>query len=104
MVTFDATLPGTSVDQWRAALADRNLDEVNLDGVEELVVVSAHPDDETLAAGGLMATAAGRGIAVHVIIVTDGSASHPDSPTHSTADLARRRRGVHRGRDDQPHR
>lgn len=91
MVTFDATLPGTSVDQWRAALANRNLDEVNLDGVEELVVVSAHPDDETLAAGGLMATAAGRGIAVHVIIVTDGSASHPDSPTHSTADLARRR-------------
>ena len=89
MVSFDATLPGTSVATW--ALAERTFDEVDLDGVEELIVFSAHPDDETLAAGGLMATAAGRGIAVHVIIVTDGSASHPDSPTHSTADLARRR-------------
>ena len=91
MVTFDATLPGTSVEQWRAALAAERLGEIDLDGVEELVVVSAHPDDETLAAGGLMATAAGRGVAVHVIIVTDGAASHPDSPTHSSADLARRR-------------
>lgn len=91
MVSFDATLPGTSVEQWRAALAEQRIDEVDLDGVDELVVVSAHPDDETLAAGGLIATAAGRGIAVHVIIVTDGSASHPGSPTHSTADLARRR-------------
>ena len=91
MVTFDATLPGTSVEQWRAALAAEKLGEIDLDGVEELVVVSAHPDDETLAAGGLMATAAGRGVAVHVIIVTDGAASHPDSPTHTSADLARRR-------------
>ncbi len=91
MVTFDPTLPGTSAEQWRATLTEHSLDEVSLDGVEELVVVSAHPDDETLAAGGLMATAAGRGIAMHVIIVTDGSASHPQSPTHSSDDLARRR-------------
>lgn len=91
MVTFDATLPGTSIDQWRTALDNREFVEVQLDGVEELVVVSAHPDDETLAAGGLIATAAGRGIPVHVIIVTDGSASHPGSPTHSAADLAHRR-------------
>ena len=51
MVTFDATLPGTSVERWRAALAAERLGEIDLDGVEELVVVSAHPDDETLAAG-----------------------------------------------------
>ena len=91
MVTFDATLPGTSANQWQAALADQSIAEFDLDGVEQLVVVSAHPDDETLAAGGLMATAAQRGIAVHVIIVTDGAASHPDSATHSPADLARLR-------------
>ena len=88
-MTFDATLPGTSVDQWRLALSDRS--PVGLDGVQQLLVFSAHPDDETLAAGGLIATAAARGIPVQVVIVTDGSASHPQSPTVAADQLALRR-------------
>jgi LmbE family N-acetylglucosaminyl deacetylase len=91
MVTFDATLPGTSPDVWRSALDARDLPAVSLDGVEQLLVLSAHPDDETLAAGGLIATAASLGIAVQVVIVTDGAASHPVSPSVSAGDLALRR-------------
>ncbi len=89
MVTFDATLPGTSVEQWSGAL--ESLPPVDLEGVEQLLVFSAHPDDETLAAGGLIATAAARGIPVQVVIVTDGSASHPNSSTVDAQTLSMRR-------------
>lgn len=57
-----------------------------------LLVLAAHPDDETLGAGGLIAASAASGARVEVIIATDGAASHPDSPTHTPNQLARRRR------------
>ena len=41
------------------------------------VVVAPHPDDETLAVGGLLAELRLRNVDVHVIAVTDGEASHP---------------------------
>lgn len=44
-----------------------------------LLAVAPHPDDETVGCGGLLALAARAGIAVHVVIVTDGAASHPNS-------------------------
>ncbi len=59
---------------------------------DHLVVVAAHPDDETLGAGGLIALASAAGAKLTVIVATDGDASHSDSPTHSPADLAHRRR------------
>jgi LmbE family N-acetylglucosaminyl deacetylase len=43
------------------------------------VVLSPHPDDETLGAGGLIASACTAGQEVNVIVVTDGSGSHPQS-------------------------
>lgn len=57
-----------------------------------LVVLAAHPDDEALGAGGLIASVARAGSKVEVIIATDGEASHPGSPTHSPAVLAALRR------------
>ena len=86
MVTFDSELPGTPIEVWDEALAGRRLAPLNPDATS-LVVIAAHPDDETLGAGGLIAAASHLGIPVHVIIVTDGGASHPDSPTHRPEQL-----------------
>jgi len=58
-----------------------------------LLVLGAHPDDESLGAGGLIAAAARGGASVEVILATDGEASHPNSPTHTPNQLALRRRG-----------
>jgi LmbE family N-acetylglucosaminyl deacetylase len=43
------------------------------------VILSPHPDDETLGAGGLIADACASGQAVDVVVVTDGAGSHPRS-------------------------
>ena len=45
-----------------------------------LVVVAPHPDDEVLGCGGVIAAAVARGIPVHVVLTTDGGASHPEAP------------------------
>ena len=86
MVSFDSALAGTAVDEWAGSLDD--VPTLNLDDVTSVVVVAAHPDDETLGAGGLIAECSARGIDVSVVVVTDGSASHPDSPTHTPGELA----------------
>ena len=44
----------------------------------KLAVVAPHPDDETLAAGGLIFDLIRAGWCVIVVVVTDGAASHPD--------------------------
>jgi LmbE family N-acetylglucosaminyl deacetylase len=87
-VTFDAAEAGTPAATWAADARLRSLPPLGLDGMSRLVVVAAHADDETLGAGGLIARAAARGIPIDVIVVTDGSASHPESPTHSAEDVA----------------
>lgn len=78
MVTFDASLPGTSAGDWSADPRLHNRPALNLAGADELVVIAAHPDDETLGAGGLIAHCTQLGMAVRVICVTDGAASHAD--------------------------
>ena len=50
-----------------------------LTGGTPFVVLSPHPDDETLGAGGLIAQARATEQDVDVIVVTDGSGSHPRS-------------------------
>jgi LmbE family N-acetylglucosaminyl deacetylase len=50
-----------------------------LTGGAPFVVLSPHPDDETLGTGGLIAEARAMGQDVDVIVVTDGSGSHPRS-------------------------
>ncbi len=44
------------------------------------VIVAPHPDDETLAAGGLIATQRSRQIPVTLLAVTDGEAAYPNAP------------------------
>jgi LmbE family N-acetylglucosaminyl deacetylase len=90
---FDHRDDGTSEAAWMhsARLAAAPAAELPSCGAH-LVVLAAHPDDETLGAGGLIATAAASGVSVEVIIATDGAASHPGSPTHTPDQLALRRR------------
>jgi LmbE family N-acetylglucosaminyl deacetylase len=52
------------------------------------VAVAAHPDDESLGAGGLLASASRSGLTVDLLCATDGEGSHPDSPTRTPEELA----------------
>ncbi len=51
------------------------------------VVFAPHPDDETLGCGGLIARKRNEGLPVHVVFITDGSASHPGHPRLSPAEV-----------------
>lgn len=56
------------------------------------LVLAPHPDDETLGSGQLICTLADAGRPPQVVFLTDGAASHPDSPTWPPSRLAARRR------------
>jgi LmbE family N-acetylglucosaminyl deacetylase len=48
--------------------------------VKHVLVVAPHPDDETLGAGGFIATLRLRGIEVTVVAITDGENAYPEMP------------------------
>ncbi|WP_435081014.1 PIG-L family deacetylase [Clavibacter michiganensis] len=91
-VAFDAREPGTDAGAWDADPRWDALAAPDLSGMAALLVVSAHADDESIGAAGLMATAAARGVPVTLVIVTDGAASHPGSPTRTPDELVAVRR------------
>ena len=62
-----------------------SLGEITRDG--GLVVVAPHPDDESLGCGGLIAAACASGIAVRLVVVSDGVGSHPKSRRYPPAAL-----------------
>jgi LmbE family N-acetylglucosaminyl deacetylase len=55
-----ARLPALAVRDWASA-----------------VILAAHPDDEVLGAGGIIATLAAAGARLRLVAVTDGEGSHP---------------------------
>lgn len=89
---FESRLAGTAEAQWTARdLAD--LPVVAPPGAgDRLLVVAAHPDDESLGAGGLIAEAVAHGAEVRIVVASDGEASHPRSLSHSSMQLATIRR------------
>lgn len=56
-----------------------------------LLVIAPHPDDETIGAYALMTRLRRRGVAVRILVVTDGGASHTASPTWPRHRLIRER-------------
>jgi LmbE family N-acetylglucosaminyl deacetylase len=57
------------------------------------VVVAPHPDDESLACGGLIADACRQGLRGTVVIVSDGVGSHPNSSAYPPDRLRSLREG-----------
>ena len=57
------------------------------------IVVAPHPDDESLACGGLIAEACRQGLQGKIVIVSDGVGSHPNSKTYPSNRLKSLREG-----------
>lgn len=71
---FDTRLAGTDEPAWLSHLSATPLWQPE---ESTLVVVSPHPDDETLGAGGLMRASTLRGQRVIVVSITDGEKARP---------------------------
>ena len=67
-----------------------DVDELAAGGV---LVVVPHPDDETLGCGAALVAAVEAGHEAHVVVLTDGGASHPRSARWPRERLAARRAG-----------
>lgn len=91
MVTFSHTDTGTEEEDWAAsglgALAELPLSPQELRGMR-FVVLAAHPDDESLGAGGLLALLHSLEADVEAVLCTAGEGSHPDSTTMTPERLA----------------
>ncbi len=72
-----------------AALPFGTLDDILAPG--SALVLAPHPDDETLGCGGLIAEACAQRRDIHVLIVTDGTGSHPGSRAWPAARLKAQR-------------
>jgi LmbE family N-acetylglucosaminyl deacetylase len=66
----------------------RDLDALPFGTLDELIgpgrplILAPHPDDESLGCGGLIAACSARGRPPCIVVVTDGTGSHPASRTH----------------------
>jgi LmbE family N-acetylglucosaminyl deacetylase len=66
----------------------------NLASRGHVIVIAPHPDDETLAAGGLLYDLSRRGWTASVIVVSDGARSHPGTVNLATIREAECRRAA----------
>jgi LmbE family N-acetylglucosaminyl deacetylase len=73
---IDAAL-GTDESAWQQWLAVRRLQDADVTRWSSAVIVAAHPDDEVLGAGGIVAMLAACGTRIRLVAATDGERSHP---------------------------
>ena len=81
--------PGTAEATWAGWARLGALPVADITRWRSAVILAAHPDDEVLGAGGLIAALAAAGARLRLVAVTDGEASHPGHP--APGELARRR-------------
>lgn len=67
---------GTAAHTWVDAGID--LPPLDLDGCREVVLVGAHPDDETLGFGATASMLAASGVRVQIVSASDGGAAFPE--------------------------
>jgi LmbE family N-acetylglucosaminyl deacetylase len=93
-VTMIEPSAGTDERVWRDWHAPAAWPELDLAALADqtVVVLAAHPDDEVLGVGGLLARLAGLGADLRLIWATDGEASHPCSTAPVVARLGAVRR------------
>ena len=95
-VPFAHTDAGTPESTWLGSEHWDGVGVLDLPAVAQryarVLVLSAHPDDETLGIGGLVADLADAGATVTVLVATDGERSHPLQGNQARAALAARRR------------
>ena len=82
----------TDPEAWSAALAAHRPRPLDPAALGRLVVVAAHPDDETLAASGVMQAAHATGAYVELVVATDGEAAFPAADAACREELRRARR------------
>lgn len=96
---FRVDAPGTPERLWATSIREHQRQAHTsgaaaalLSGVRRLILVAAHPDDETLGASGLLQEAYRANVTTTVVMATDGEASHPGSVTYPPSRLATLRR------------
>ncbi|WP_427018247.1 PIG-L family deacetylase [Pseudarthrobacter sp. P1] len=89
-MTFTLKDPGTPEHEWLDVIHRGTVAPLELDwsAFDTMVVVAAHPDDESLGAGGLICRARAHGVEIVVVLATRGEASHPRSVAFPAPDLA----------------
>jgi LmbE family N-acetylglucosaminyl deacetylase len=83
--------PGTGEAAWRSWAGLAALPAWPVADWASVVVLAAHPDDEVLGAGGIIALRAAAGARLRLVAVTDGESSHPGQAAAARAELAARR-------------
>jgi LmbE family N-acetylglucosaminyl deacetylase len=94
VVTRIEPLGGTDESVWARWRAPEGWPRLDLPALaaRPVVVLAAHPDDEVLGVGGLVALLARAGARLRVVWATDGEASHPGSTSPAVPGLAAARR------------
>jgi len=60
---------------------------LDIDQIGPALVIAPHPDDESLGCGGTIIQLRQLGYPVHVLFVSDGTMSHPNSPSYPAPQL-----------------